>query len=100
MPNKVWDEITYPFPNVNGAAADVWKWISYFRTHFVMDVIAYHAGISLLTWGDWMIRFNIVNIMVADAMTPYVAMSSEAIILTMYNRLIPGLLEEGFQLPV
>ena len=48
-----------------------------------MDVIAYHAGISLLTWGDWMIRFNIVNIMVADAMTPYVARSSEAIILTM-----------------
>ena len=29
MPNKVWDEITYPFPNISGAAVEVWEWISY-----------------------------------------------------------------------
>ena len=31
MPNKVWDEITYPFPNINGSAVEVWeinKWDS------------------------------------------------------------------------
>ena len=24
----MWDEITYPFPNFNGATAEVWEWIS------------------------------------------------------------------------
>ena len=23
---KLWDEITYPFPNFNGAAVNVWDW--------------------------------------------------------------------------
>ena len=31
MPNKVWDEITNPFPNFNG----------YFIMHHVMGVITY-----------------------------------------------------------
>ena len=26
----MWDEITYPFPNSNGATVEVWEWISYF----------------------------------------------------------------------
>ena len=30
---KVWDEITYPFPNFNGAAVEVWEWISNFTPH-------------------------------------------------------------------
>ena len=25
---KVWGEITYPFPNLNGAAVEVWEWVS------------------------------------------------------------------------
>ena len=25
---KVWEEITYPFPNFNGCANEVWEWIS------------------------------------------------------------------------
>ena len=25
---KVWDEITYPFPNLNGKTVEVWEWIS------------------------------------------------------------------------
>ena len=32
---KVWDEITYPFPNFNGTAVGVWEWISNFIPHFV-----------------------------------------------------------------
>ena len=30
MPDKVWDEITYPFPNFNGCTIEVWEWISNF----------------------------------------------------------------------
>ena len=25
MPSKMWDEITYPFPNFNGCTVDVWN---------------------------------------------------------------------------
>ena len=28
VPNKVWCEITYPFPNFNDCAVEVWEWIS------------------------------------------------------------------------
>ena len=41
MPNKVRDEITYPFINFNGGTAEVWEWIGNFIQHFVMDVITY-----------------------------------------------------------
>ena len=36
---KVWDEITYPFPNFKGATIEVWEWISNFFTHFMMAMI-------------------------------------------------------------
>ena len=38
MPSKVWDEITYAFPNFNGATVEVWELISNFIPHFEMDV--------------------------------------------------------------
>ena len=41
MPDKVWDEITYPFSNFNCAAVEVWEWISNFTPHFTMDLITY-----------------------------------------------------------
>ena len=41
MPSKLWDEITYPFPNFNAATVEVWEWICNFITHFIMNVIAY-----------------------------------------------------------
>ena len=41
MPNKVWDEITYPFLSFNGCTVEVWEWISNFIPHFIMDVITY-----------------------------------------------------------
>ena len=40
--NKVWGEITYPFPNFN---VEVWEWISNFIPHFTVYVITY-PGIS------------------------------------------------------
>ena len=41
MPGKVWDEITYPFPNFNGYPTDVYKWKSNLNTHFIINVIIY-----------------------------------------------------------
>ena len=41
IPSKMWDEITYPFPNFNGATVEVWERISNFIPHFIMDVITY-----------------------------------------------------------
>ena len=38
---KVWDEITSPFPNFNGATVEVWKWRSNFIPHFTGYVITY-----------------------------------------------------------
>ena len=37
LPSNVWDEIIYPYPNLNGATVEVWEWMSYFISHFVMD---------------------------------------------------------------
>ena len=43
MPSKVWDEITYPFPNFNSATIDILGMDKQFHpTHYddiVMDVI-------------------------------------------------------------
>ena len=39
MPNKVWDEITYPLPNVSGVTVEVWELSSNFIIHFIIDVI-------------------------------------------------------------
>ena len=51
MPRNVWDEITYQFPNFNGATIDVWEWISNFIPHFIMNVITYHEYEELHTKG-------------------------------------------------
>ena len=41
---KLWDEITDPFPNYNGAAVEVWQLISNFVSHFTRGIIV-HAWI-------------------------------------------------------
>ena len=46
MPNKVWDEISYPFPNFNGST--VREWISNFITHITVSVITYPCAPSYL----------------------------------------------------
>ena len=38
---KMWDEITYPFPNFNGATVEVWESLSNFIPHCTGHVIAY-----------------------------------------------------------
>ena len=38
---NVWDEITDPSPNFNGATVEVWEWISNFIPHFTGYVITY-----------------------------------------------------------
>ena len=44
---KIWDEITYPFPNFNGCA--VWEWINNFIRHFIITY-AFHGKLYPLTW--------------------------------------------------
>ena len=39
--HNVWDEITYPFPNINDIAFEVWKWITK-----VIDVVQFFAVID------------------------------------------------------
>ena len=46
MPSNVWDVITYPLPNCNGIAVEVWDWISNYILIFMRDVII-HAGIQV-----------------------------------------------------
>ena len=41
MVSKVWDETTYPFPNFNSAAIEIYDWISHYIPQFIMDVITY-----------------------------------------------------------
>ena len=38
---KLWDEITYPFPNFNSFTIEVWEWISNFIPHFSGHAITY-----------------------------------------------------------
>ena len=37
----MWDDITYPFPNHNGATVEVWQWLSEFIPRFTEHVIIY-----------------------------------------------------------
>ena len=41
MSSKVWDEITHPLPNFNSATVEVWEWMSYFSSYFLVDVIIF-----------------------------------------------------------
>ena len=43
----MWDEITYPFSNFNGATVEVWEWISYFIPHFTRHVITSVSRLGL-----------------------------------------------------
>ena len=39
MSNKLWDEITYSFINVNGGSVEICGWMSNFISHIIMDAI-------------------------------------------------------------
>ena len=47
--DKVWNEITYTFSNFNGAAVEVWEWISNFFPQFTAHVISYPCWNQKLT---------------------------------------------------
>ena len=49
MYHEVWDEISYSFPNFNGAAfeVEVWEWISNFIPLLIGYVILIHAELKL-----------------------------------------------------
>ena len=42
MPNKMWLEINYPFPNFNGATLAIWERIN----NFIAQFIFYHQTIN------------------------------------------------------
>ena len=50
---KMWNEITYPFPNFNDCTVEIWEWISNFIPHFIIDVITIHAGIKVKPEWIW-----------------------------------------------
>ena len=64
---KVWDEITYPFPNFNGATIEVWEWIHNFMLHFTEYVITYpcwdQSWTMLVKWapGNILERGNFIH---------------------------------------
>ena len=41
MTSKMWDEITYLFPNFNGCTVDVWEWVIDFIQHYIIGVSIY-----------------------------------------------------------
>ena len=37
----MWNEITYPSPNLNGYTVEVSEWTGNFIAHFIVDVMAH-----------------------------------------------------------
>ena len=66
--DKVWDEITYQFPNFNGAAVEVSEWISNSIPHFTGHLLI-HSGIKVRK-ADWEV-FNIMSLLHARVHSPY-----------------------------
>ena len=56
MLSKVWDEITYLFPNLNGCIIDIWERISNFVPHFIMGVISYPCPRTF--WGTMIAKLG------------------------------------------
>ena len=47
--HKVWDEITYPVPNINGADVEICIWIGDFIPHITGMWLLFHAGIIVIS---------------------------------------------------
>ena len=57
---KVWDEITYLFPNLNGAAVKVWEWII-ISAHTSLGMwltLLIHAGIKVNVKSSFSLQFS------------------------------------------
>ena len=69
MLSEVWYEITYRFPNFNGAAFEVWEWVSDTIRHFIMDVITYPCRyISKRGPADGIIWYQLMSTVTAGAL--------------------------------
>ena len=64
MYSKMWDEITDPFPNFNGATVEVWECISNFIPRFIMDEITYPCMLRIKNMG--VITYPCLNAMVVN----------------------------------
>ena len=42
IPNKVWDEIIYSFPNIHDCTIEVWEWMSIIIPRFILEDIFIH----------------------------------------------------------
>ena len=72
MPSKVWDEITYPFPNFNVCTFEVWEWIGNFIPHFTMDVntdLCWDLGSTMLVKGTPDITNSLADRVLYDFMS-------------------------------
>ena len=61
MFSNEWDEITYPFPNVNDCTVEVLEWIGNFIPLFTKHVIAYPCCATIEVWegiGNFITRFT------------------------------------------
>ena len=47
MSNKVWDKLTYPFPNFNDGIFDVWEWIS---------------NLTITLWCMWLLIHDMIKV--------------------------------------
>ena len=45
--HNVWNEITYPFPNLDGTTVEVREWISKFIPRFTGHMIIFHVGMKI-----------------------------------------------------
>ena len=77
----MWDEITYPFPNFNGATVDVWEWDKQF--HFTLYNICNYLS---------MLGLKLIHVSQRDPRT------SAAMVLTKQSKLVPVFQEEEFAL--
>ena len=51
---KAWDEITNPFPIINGTTVEVLEWISILKPHFTVHVIILpYLGLKLIHVNRW-----------------------------------------------
>ena len=73
---KMWDGITYPFPNFNSWTDEVWEWISNLLSHLVMDMITYQcqdwSETMLVKWalGIWL-SYSEIRAIVPIKVTAY-----------------------------
>ena len=73
----MWDEITYPFPILNGATVEVWQWISNFLPRFITDVIflsmqelkLIHIDVSKRGSSNFLPYFMELHLLYAKSMT-------------------------------